>query len=417
VQRVSVSTLPLRSSARRKRRRSVNHLPRIRRPQSPFTALDRQRLLVERNLAVRKPLEKRVSQFLELAESRLTWARGQFFQLWDPEWKKRSVKGMDGAAASASRSPQSLVVMDARWWRWNIAFALLPAMLIGTYCEFRGQYMMYKFHQEQELEQARRLMGEEYVEAHRDELIGPPPQNIVTRLLTVLVELKELLLGASTGTRNQDSEPLTVLHSSSAPAPPQSTVIKSSIERPAETSQAAEPLRITETANLEQLQARIEQLEAIVRQKEHIRGSRELSKLNQSGVQNRMEESMLDSWAKSAGIRPAALEDQQDRQDEMKASPHMLTPVMAKISHVLERIVQQARDLASVPPSGSEEKSEVAGLKGGVSEQPSGVNEEQPMNVSHVRDASTVQSNQQGGSTESDVSGRANSHRSWWPWA
>jgi hypothetical protein len=366
---------------------------------------------VERNLAVRKPLEKRVSQFLELAESRLTWARGQFFQLWDPEWKKRSVKGMDGAAASAARSPQSLVVMDARWWRWNIAFALLPAILIGTYCEFRGQYMMYKFHQEQELEQARRLMGEEYVEAHQDELMGPPPQNIVTRLLTVLVELKDFLLGAST--HNPDSEPLTVLNSSSAPAVPQSTVIKSSIERPAETSQAGEPLRIAETGSLEQLQARIEQLEAIVRQKEHIRGSRELSKLSQSGVQNRMEEAMLDSWAKSAGRRPAELEDQQqqDRQDEMNA------PVMAKISHVIERIVQQARDFASVPPSGSEEKSEVAGLKGGVSEQPSGVNEEQPMNVSRVRDASTVQSNQQGGSTESDVSGRANPHRSWWPWA
>jgi hypothetical protein len=377
---------------------------------------------VERNLAVRKPLEKRVSQFLELAESRLTWARGQFFQLWDPEWKKRSVKGMDGAAASASRSPQSLVVMDARWWRWNIAFALLPAMLIGTYCEFRGQYMMYKFHQEQELEQARRLMGEEYVEAHRDELIGPNPQNIVTRLLTVLVELKELLLGASTGTRNQDSQSVSVpvSHSSNAPASPQSTVIKSSIERPAETSQAAEPHRIAATASLEQLQARIEQLESVVRHNEHIRGSRELSKLSQSGVQNRMEEAMLDSWAKSAGKSPAALEDQQqqDRQDEMNASPYMLTPVMAKISHVLEKIVQQARDLASGPPSGSEEKSEeVAGLKGGVSEQPSGVNEEKPMNVSHVRDASTVQSNQQGGSTESDAAGQANPRRSWWPWA
>jgi hypothetical protein len=372
---------------------------------------------VERNLAVRKPLEKRVSQFLEMAESRLTWARGQFFQLWDPEWKKRSVKGMDGAAASASRSPQSLVVMDARWWRWNVAFALLPAMLIGTYCEFRGQYMMYKFHQEQELEQARRLMGEEYVEVHRDELIGTPPQNIVIRLLTALVELKELLLGAPT--HNPDSEPLTVLHSSNARAPPQSTVIKSSIERPAETSQAVEPLRIAETGSLEQLQARIEQLEAVVRQNEHIRGSRELSKLSQSGVQNRMEESMLDSWAKSTGKSPDALEDQQqqDRQDKMNASPYMLTPVMAKVSHVLEKIVQQARDLASAPPSGSEEKSEVAGLKGGVSEETSGVNEEQPMNVSHVRDASTVQSNQQGGSTESDAAGRKNPRRSWWPWA
>lgn len=371
-------------------------------------------MLVERNLVVRKPLEKRISHFLELAESRLTWARSQVLQLWDPEWKKSNNKIEEGVAASGARSPQPLVVMDARWWRWNIAFALIPAVLIGTYCEFRGQYMMYKFHQEQELEQARRLMGEEYVETHRDVLVGPPPENILKRLLNAFMELKDFLLGTPPDMRHSDSGSRTVLHSSSVPTPPQPS-IPSSSGASAENAHTAEPPRIAEAASLEQLQARLQQLEAIVMQQEQHRGSRELANLNQSGVKNRMEQAMIDSWAKSVGDSPAVAQVPEKEQQQQGAKDSLsfdVTPVMAKISVVLERVAQRARDFASIPPtdSGSEEKSDNPGLKRSVLADP-------PSMLPPVLDESTAQSSRPGDSTTSEVVRRTNPGPSWWPWA
>lgn len=291
---------------------------------------------------------------------------------------------------------------------------------------------MYKFHQEQELEQARRLMGEEYVERHRDELIGPPPENIVGRLLSFLLDLKELLLGSPSEMHNLDSKSLPASHSTSAPTPPQPTSIGARAGTPAETSNAAEPPRLAEIATLEQLQDRLEQIEAIVSQQEHIRGSRELAKLSQSGVQNRMEEAMIGSWAKSSGDRSAELSGQhkQDGQDEKSASPqYMVTPVMKTISQFLDRVAQKARDFASDATPGSEEATEVPGLREGVREEPSVIvpqspglkgvvrEEETSMIAPHVRDTITTQSNHPGVATESDTGSQTNARPSWWRWA
>jgi hypothetical protein len=229
-----------------------------------------------------------------------------------------------------------------------------------------------------------------------------------------------------------DSKSLSASHSTSAPTPPQLTSIGARTGTPAETSNAAEPPRLAEIATLEQLQARLEQIEAIVSEQEHIRGSRELAKLSQSGVQNRMEEAMIGSWAKSSGDSSAELNGQhkQDSQDEKSSSPpYMVKPVMEKISQFLERVAQQARDFASVPTQGSDEKTEGRGLKGGVREEPSVIvpqipglkggvrGEETSMIAPHVRDAITTQSNQPGVSTESDTGSQTNARPSWWRWA
>lgn len=282
----------------RRRRRPVLSLT----PNKPVlrTVRDRQRLLLEHNLRVAKPMRETVDDLVERAHHRLEWARAKLFQYWNPDWTKE-VGGIATTAATATvarkpRRPVS-VIMDARWWFWNLAFAALPSALLFVYCEFRGQYLMYEFHRERELEQMKKLLGEDYVEQHQHELVEPPPTNIVERVWNAAAELYWLLGGVT--------EP--------GPVVTQTTIHDDNSQAPS--SQPAPTLDSTTSApsDLQELAQRLQRLEAAVLAQPH-----QVERLRQSGIQNRSEDALIESWR----TRTTAALDR----------PHPPTPPLSKVS-------------------------------------------------------------------------------------
>lgn len=122
------------------------------------TTRDRLRLLIDTNrVAPRKSLQETGNELLQVAQGRISWLRNRLFTHWNPDYKEG-----DAAAAlnSQIRKFKHGAVMDGRWWMWNIAFALLPAMSIAAYCEFRGKRIQQNFHRRLELHQLKAAVGD-----------------------------------------------------------------------------------------------------------------------------------------------------------------------------------------------------------------------------------------------------------------
>ena len=115
------------------------------------TTRDRMRVLLEKNeLSPAEFSHKKASHLLELAQSRLSFFRNKIYQNWNPEYLQQQQQ---------DKRPNKLdVVMDARWWTWNIAFALLPAVLIATFCELRGKPLVEKYRKQQRERQEKQLL-------------------------------------------------------------------------------------------------------------------------------------------------------------------------------------------------------------------------------------------------------------------
>jgi hypothetical protein len=288
---------------------------------------------------------------LDLAQSRLAWARDQIFQYWNPDWK---IQSTSRGAGTAERLPsQQLVVMDGRWWRWNVAFALLPAFLIGTYCEFRGQYLMYKYHQEQELRNLRRLMGDDFVEKHRDALIRPPPENFLTRSWNAFAELLELLRGRSdVSDFPSDSVPGTDSPTSSTTSS-QSASEKLSLSGSSSPSQASasstsKTTPKMEPVDVEQLASRLQKLEELlVRQVQH-RQANDGEQMQQSGIQNRMEATFIESW-KRAVSNTRDNDSTEAEKDPNQSSSSLASSLITRMSRILDEAVQMVLSSSNVP--------------------------------------------------------------------
>jgi hypothetical protein len=293
---------------------------------------------------------------LDLAQSRLSWARNQLYQYWNPDWKNQGTAGGDGTAAGLS--PQPLVIMDGRWWRWNIAFALLPAILIGTYCEFRGQYLMYNYHQEQELCNLRRLMGDEFVEKHRDALIRPPPENFLIRSWNAIAELLELLRGRSDAS-GFSSESVPAADSPTAPATPNqspsdsATVSGSSFAAQNSASPTAETTTTIEPINVEQLAARIQKLEELLILQAHRRQENEFEHLQQSGVRNRMEATLIESWKRIVG-NDSSDESKESQKEQKQPASSPASSLTATMSRIFEEAMEMARSSSAIPDKTSQ---------------------------------------------------------------
>jgi hypothetical protein len=135
------------------KRKSCRKLKLKKHSESNKTTRDRMRVLLETNqLPTDAFSRQKASQLLELAQSRLSFFRNKIYQNWNPDYLSLQHK-----------RPNKLdVVMDARWWTWNIAFALLPAVLIAAFCELRGKPLVEKYRKQQRERQEKQQLSNEH---------------------------------------------------------------------------------------------------------------------------------------------------------------------------------------------------------------------------------------------------------------
>ena len=156
------------------RKRKLLNAPSL---NTPVTTKDRIRLLWETNQQL--PATNRfqgtglavapAQDLLDVATSRMTYVRQSIYQYWNPDYNNNNNNTNSDTSTASSTSPPrqvrtyktGLVVMDTRWWIWNILFSLLPAAIITIYCEFRGKHQMYAFHHRLEVEQLQQILGED----------------------------------------------------------------------------------------------------------------------------------------------------------------------------------------------------------------------------------------------------------------
>jgi len=179
------------------------------------TGRDLLRQLAERNVLPRKrkssilsgTAANTVDDALAVAQARMEYLRNALFEYWGGSAKapttatKPQPRGLQQHQQQQQRyrTKGPALKMDGRWWAWNVAFALLPAVVIGGYCEFFGQYSMYEFHRRELWRQMERALGEEYCELHREALqaksMPPPPEHFFRRAYRVAREIRTYLLG------------------------------------------------------------------------------------------------------------------------------------------------------------------------------------------------------------------------------
>jgi len=331
---------PNKMRQRRRRRRPLKN-------QSGTTTLrDRMRLLSDQNLVEGKLTSRTADRLLAVAQGRLEYLRDRLFGNWNPDYKSSSAAG-GGAGRQLLRRPLQHAkgpIMDGRWWLWNVLWALTPAVVIGLYCEFRGQHLMHEYHVRQELAQAERIMGREFVERHRDALATPPPEPFWIRAWQALAEvvrilpLDALLRGSDGGdggelrpadrpSAGEERAPISTRTTGAPDAPATArdnraaavTAGGAKMTPPSSSSISASPLS---EAERESLEARIRKLEAaLLSQQQQKEGPLEEEggrhpwglggdpappamllryrierETQQSGIQNRMEDAQIDRW-------------------------------------------------------------------------------------------------------------------------
>jgi hypothetical protein len=170
------------STSKRTRRRKNLAVSNTANTSMTTTTKDRLRTVIDQNKvkATLLPTRDQASDVLNLAQSRVTWVRDKVYEFWGADAKGGSSSSAAARAAVPNRPVKKDINMDARWWLWNILFALVPALAIGIYCEFRGQKLMHKYYTGWETEQMRRILGENAV---LDEWVVPPPENFVVRIV------------------------------------------------------------------------------------------------------------------------------------------------------------------------------------------------------------------------------------------
>jgi hypothetical protein len=217
--------------------------------------------------------------------------------------------------------------MDVRWWIWNILFALVPALAIGIYCEFRGQKLMHEYYTGLETEQMRRILGEDAV---LDEWVVPPPENFVVRIARFGREITAMLINSMSGDdasqpqhgveNNKEQlaieQPTTRKPATVGKTADDSVVVPTSQDAPAPApaSSATDSSNTRSNNYKDDLVVRIEHLEALLLKQERERQRQmkyQLERLQQSGTQNRMEDDLIQKWKHKPGTPVSGQDVQQ----------------------------------------------------------------------------------------------------------
>ena len=139
------------------------------------TTKDRRLRLVRDNLLDRHAVMSKhnLNEMYSVAQNRLSFVKDKLYTHWNPDY-----------SPSDARPMKHDLVMDGRWWFWNVLWAMVPALVIAFVCEvgFRGTVEEYR--QNMEISMARKKYGDQYVEAHMDEFLVKPAPGFLERLDT-----------------------------------------------------------------------------------------------------------------------------------------------------------------------------------------------------------------------------------------
>ena len=294
------------------------------------------RRLVETNLLPEKPSSVSLDEFnrlYDVATSRISWARDTVFQFWNAP--DSSTKAIEASTHHHQQQQQQRPistgpVMDAEWWFWNIAFALLPAFLIATYCEFRGQPRMRAYERRREIEELKRVMGDDFIiPPELEEEV--PIESFAQRLRKVAREVSFFFSGAAgelsegeagDGTAKEGKKEEDTQREGAKVSAPMTRAVDAKKDVSTETAPPTAPSRdeLTERSLLD----RVAKLEAIVQEQRERRLRDvhfELDRLRQSGVQNRMDDEVRDSQLRRS-----------KRNDEEKQSPGKTLAIWSSIT-------------------------------------------------------------------------------------
>jgi hypothetical protein len=289
------------------------------------------------------PTRSQAEDVLNLATSRVTWVKDKIFEFWGAPAGDAGAKSSAAAKAVASNRPAKKDVnMDPRWWSWNILFALLPALTIGLYCEFRGQRVMHEYYTGLETEQVKRILGDDAV---MDEWVVPPPENFVVRIARFGREITSMLLdaiGSNNGDHDErhddtskpqhrvdDNMPQLAIEQPITTHTPAAAAFKTdnelAVPRPdaPPVSSSANSSSTPLGTDKDDLVHRIEHLEALLLKQEQGRQRQikyQMERLQQSGTQNRMEDDLIQKWKHQAGEKPG-VSGQDAQQSAAAAAP------------------------------------------------------------------------------------------------
>jgi hypothetical protein len=255
--------------------------------------------------------------------------------------------------------------MDTRWWTWNLSFAVLPAVLIGLYCEFYGKYIVYDFHRLKELETMKRLLLHNNNDIENDDdamlllqdeellqaLLPTRPEHVGQRILRFWKVLQARMVGTSENVVEEEDNGTVVAVASDTDQPPTTrnqTVVTSRLAArvdddvgghhdesttpvTAPATLASDPASVVVTTQA--LLERIQRLEARLgdaqssstaahsdnntRQWQH-----QVERLQQSDIHNRVEDEKIHMWRQKI----AALQRARERQQQ-KTHPSSQTPL------------------------------------------------------------------------------------------
>ena len=291
------------STVRKNRKRSRK------RPIPPQTTRDQMRRLVETNQMTARSNNFNPQGLLLVAQSRLDFVRNRLYQYWNPDLPPPPNRV--GTTTTAAIPPTSLrhkqgPIMDGYWWMVNIGFALLPAVIIGVYCEVWGQYDMYEYHLQQEVQQWQKLHPND-IDTPIESLIAAgvlpaPPQHFGIRAQKFAWELYRLLTMLFSDKEEREEPPQDGEEVKKHP--------KHQHQRGLNNTEASTgpPLGRTgdsqteESPPLQEIWRRLERLE----QQQNRLGAgsfkpgtnqEQLQRtVHQSGIQNRMEEARTEQW-------------------------------------------------------------------------------------------------------------------------
>jgi len=118
----------------------------------------------------RRKAERRIEDVGEVVEERLQWMRKSIFDFWRGSEASTSTGSSSSSSSNSHRPDRVGPLMDAKWWFWNICFALLPAVCIAAYCEFIGRAQMLEANRHMHIEEQKRKWGNSYDPSKDEEL-------------------------------------------------------------------------------------------------------------------------------------------------------------------------------------------------------------------------------------------------------
>ena len=362
----AASTRSKRAVSSRRRGRTPKSLSSNRPSPATMTTRQRIRRLVEYNQVDRSSLLRasqrvRVQQLLHTAQGRMLWLRNQLYSFWNPDLNPTTKATTTTTALEPQKMrPVKRLVMDERWFMWNLAFAMVPALLIAVYCEFRGQYLMYDFRQELERQQLKQFLGEETfrvmeengsVQAFLEK--NEKPRHVLQRLHDganeYMNQIKVLVEGLTTEKqqvdRDKEGKEESKSNQSAIPSEPkkeeptsllltrhdkdksgeviQPTLHQASTRRAAASDSSLLAPKSSGNVSTEELLRRIKELEALIVQHQQNQLHKKeqqppypmdtqvtqttIAQAQESGIRSRMQERLLEKWRNRGLEIPSSL--------------------------------------------------------------------------------------------------------------